>query len=257
MISCKRSLALAALTALVLASFSAAPASAETDWCKEQRARCLKRCGGKENDMDFDCRDKSGARSVSCSCASGRGFTGGDGGSGSWSGSGVGSGSGAFAGTGLGGSGSTFGVMSPDQVARQGFDNVARVAQGQAPVFFGGAGTDNGSSGGSGKKQSGNSDAPSSTSGKNDERTGIVAGRSPTFSSSSSPASTPAWAVALAVLASLLAAAGAGAAGYALKKRHDEKKAMAATSLPSFVDSANKPSAFSPPSPVKTTQSTL
>ena len=235
----KRLVALAALAMLALASL--AP-SASADWCADQRARCLKRCGGKEADMDFDCRDKSGARSVSCSCSNGMaGFSGGDGGGGSSSFSG--SGAGAFAGTGLGGGGSggVFGGgLSTDQVARDGFSNVARVARGENPLFFGGDG-EGGGAGGSGTKQQqpGSSDATTSGSDR---------GPLPATISSSSQPTTPSWAVALAVIASLVAATCAGALGFVVMRRRHEKKAaaIATPALPLYDYDASKPSAESP-----------
>ena len=226
----KRLFALAALAVLALASLAASPASA--DWCGDQRARCLKRCGGKESDMDFDCRDKNNARSVSCSCTNGAsGFSGGD--NGGASSSFAGSGAGAFAGTGFGSGG---GNMSPDQVARDGFNNVARVARGENPLFFGGGGGEDsasgsGGSGGSGnsgsgsggkQQQPGSSDVPATTSGKG------VQGAS---ASSSSP-STPGWAVALAVIASLVAATCAGALGFVVMRRSHDRKAAAVLATP-------------------------
>lgn len=231
MISRRRVLALAALAALLVASFASASVSAESDWCKEQRARCLKRCGGKDADMDFDCRDKSGSRSVSCSCANGAGgFSGGDGGS---VGSGVGVGSGL----------NNFGV---DQVARDGFNNVARVARGESPVFFGGAdsGSGGGSSAGVGRSGgSGGSAKQAESARKRDATTsGLDQSKAPT-------STTPAWAIALAVIATLVAAAGAGAAGFLVMKKRTEATASASTpSLPMY--DAAKPPAFAPSSPI-------
>ena len=249
MLSHKRVVALAALAALVFASLASSPASA--DWCADQRARCLKRCG-KESDMDFDCRDKNNARSVSCSCANGAsGFTSGDSGSGS---SFSGSGAGAFVGSGLGGGG-LGGGLSPDQVARDGFNNVARVARGESPLFFGGAGSEGDSGGarggGSGTTQPGSSkSSPVATSGKGVEGS-TSSSPSTSYSASSTPA--PAWAIALAVIASLVAATCAGALGFVVaRKNHERKKAASVVATPSLpLYDAAKPSAFAPSSPVK------
>ena len=234
----KRPFALTALAALVLLASLASSASA--DFCTDQRARCLKRCGGKEADMDFDCRDRPNARSVSCSCANGMtGFSGGDSGGGGASFAGGGTGA-SFAGTGLGGG--SFGGLSPDQVARDGFSNVARVARGESPLFFGGdneGGAGEGS-GGSGTKQQPRSFEPS-----------------PPVRGSTAQSATPAWAIALAVVASLVAATCAGALGFVAMRRHERKAAALAEtpSLPMF-DSA-KPSAFAPSSPAKTGHASL
>lgn len=239
----KRLLALAALAALVVAALFASPASA--DWCGDQRARCLKRCGGKESDMDFDCRDKNNARSVSCSCTNGNsGFSGGDNGASSFAGSG--SGAGAFAGTGFG-----VGGMTPDQVARDGFNNVARVARGESPFFggdsaSGGSGNSGGSGGGDSGAAGGKQQTPSNFDASLAAGTKDVQGGG----ASSSQSSTPAWAVALAVIASLVAAACAGALGFVVMRRsHDRKAAaMATPSLPMY--DSSKPS-FAPASPSK------
>ena len=246
----KRLLALAALAVLVVASL-ASPAAA--DWCGEQRARCLKRCGGKESDMDFDCRDKNNARSVSCSCTNGAsGFSGGDSGASSFAGSGAG----AFAGTGLGGGG---GGLSPDQVARDGFDNVARVARGENPVFFGGGdstsgrGSGNGNSGGS----DGGGDSGSGGSGTKQQRNSDASPTGKVVQGSSSSTSTPAWAVALAVIASLVAATCAGALGFVVMRRSHERKAAAALATPSLPMYDAKPSAITPSSPNKGGHATL
>lgn len=44
----------------------AALAAAETDFCRQERLKCEKKCKGYAT--DFDCRDEGGSRSFACAC---------------------------------------------------------------------------------------------------------------------------------------------------------------------------------------------